>query len=73
VRKRENECCDCASPGYPCRGASCPNLDVLHVYCDKCGKEDEDMYCYCDADYCLSCLLKILERNGIIEQVNFDE
>ena len=75
MRKIENECCDCAAPGYPCRGAACPNREVLHVYCDgqNCGDEDEEMYCYEGKDYCVSCLLKALEGNGIIEQVDFDE
>jgi len=42
----ENECCDCAVPLYPCRGASCPNRHVPHVFCDNCGDEivDEDLF-----------------------------
>lgn len=32
----ENHCCDCAVPGYPCRGSSCPNRHVEVHYCDKC-------------------------------------
>lgn len=73
MRKTENECCDCAVPGYPCRGRSCPNLNVLHVYCDECGSEDEEMYCYDGKDFCKTCLLAELEAGGIIEQVDFDE
>lgn len=41
----ENHCCDCAAPGYPCLGRSCPNRHVYVYYCDKCkgeiGREDE--------------------------------
>lgn len=33
----ENHCCDCAAPGYPCRGISCPNRNVEVHYCDRCG------------------------------------
>lgn len=73
MRKIENECCDCAASGYPCSGSSCPNLNVLHVYCDTCRSEDEEMYCYEGKDYCIECLLKELEGNGIIERVDFDE
>lgn len=35
----ENHCCDCAVPGYPCRGSMCPNRRVEVHYCDKCGEE----------------------------------
>lgn len=73
MRKYENECCDCATPGYPCLGVSCPNLNVMHVYCDICDCEDDEMYCYEGKDYCRKCLLKELEGNGIIEQVDFDD
>ena len=40
----ENHCCDCAAPGYPCMGRSCPNRRVKVYYCDKCDEEiyDED-------------------------------
>jgi hypothetical protein len=39
MRRVENRCCDCAAPGYPCRGAYCPNRNVEVHYCDKCGRE----------------------------------
>ncbi len=51
----ENHCCDCAVPGYPCRGSSCPNRNVEVHYCDRCGEEldaddihDDGGYEYCD-------------------------
>lgn len=55
--KIENHCCDCAVPGYPCLGASCPNRRVEVHYCDECGEEiygdvyevDEEELC----EYCL--------------------
>lgn len=51
----ENHCCDCAVPGYPCRGLSCPNRNVEVHYCDRCGEqldhdeghEDDDGFEYC--------------------------
>lgn len=39
--KIEDHCCDCAVPGYPCLGASCPNRGVEAHYCDICGEEAE--------------------------------
>ena len=38
-------CCDCAAPGYPCRGAMCSYRQVEVYYCDRCGEEiDGDIY-----------------------------
>lgn len=38
----KNHCCDCASPGYPCKGNSCPLRRVPVMKCDVCGIEIED-------------------------------
>lgn len=57
--KYENRCCGCASPAYPCRGASCPNRNVPVHYCDECGvKLDKD--CETDgAELCEDCYKEI--------------
>ena len=54
----ENHCCDCAVPGYPCRGAQCPNRRVEVYYCDKCGEElpYDGIYEADDEDLCEDCL-----------------
>ena len=39
----ENHCCDCAVPGYPCRGSSCPNRRVEVHYCDRCEREIDNI------------------------------
>ena len=45
MRVTENRCCDCATDGYPCRGRSCPNRNVVVYYCDHCKDEiDGDIY-----------------------------
>lgn len=55
--KIENHCCDCAVPGYPCRGSSCPNLNVEVYYCDECGEElDGEIYDVDDEELCEECL-----------------
>lgn len=64
--KYENDCCDCAAPGYPCLGSSCPKRNVPHYYCDKCGievtkyelnyHEDSDEY------VCRDCLDELCEE-----------
>lgn len=56
--KIENDCCDCAVPGYPCLGSSCPLRTVGHYYCDKCGEElsKNHVYYYEGEDVCEDCL-----------------
>lgn len=56
----ENECCDCAVPGYPCRGSACPLRHVPHYYCDECGDETE-LYEYDGEQLCIDCIEKRLE------------
>ena len=56
--KVENRCCECATPGYPCLGTTCPNRNVEVYYCDKCGEEIEgDIYDDGEQELCESCLL----------------
>ena len=53
----ENRCFDCAAPGYPCRGAMCPNRRVEVYYCDRCGEEIEgDIYEDDGEEICEECL-----------------
>lgn len=54
--KYENRCCDCAVPGYPCRGASCPLRRVPVHYCDSCGEEISDgIFDAYGEEYCDEC------------------
>ena len=59
----ENHCCDCAVPGYPCRGSMCPNRRVEVHYCDKCGEELDDIYDVDDEELCEECLKDMFRRN----------
>lgn len=54
--REENHCCDCAVPGYPCRGSLCPNRHVEVHYCDKCGCQLEDIYEVDGEELCEDCL-----------------
>ena len=57
----ENECCGCAVPSYPCRGPSCPRLNVPHLDCDRCGVEDiDELYRFGKQDLCYGCFLKVI-------------
>lgn len=59
----ENHCCDCATPGYPCRGSSCPNRRVPVYYCDKCGAELNEVYEVGNEELCEDCLKDMFRRN----------
>lgn len=57
--RRENECVDC---GLPCMGNSCPNRNVLRLYCDRCGEETNELFhLYTDDDLCADCLVEEAE------------
>lgn len=59
----ENHCCDCAPPGYPCLGASCPNRNVPVHYCDNCGEELDEIYDVDDKELCEECLKEMFRRD----------
>ena len=58
----ENECCGCAVPGYPCMGDICTNINVKHLYCDKCKADCEELYDYDGEELCQECLLNTIEK-----------
>jgi len=58
VIKKENECVDC---GLPCLGSSCPNRNVIRIYCDKCGDEGK-IYHYDGEHLCISCIEETLKE-----------
>lgn len=64
MRKIVNMCCDCAVPGYPCRGSACPLTQVEVHYCDKCGEELDDIYEVDDLELCEECLKDMLRKEG---------
>lgn len=70
MKHYEDHCCDCATPGYPCQGASCPRRNVAVYYCDKCDPKCkyplEEVYEVDGKDLCEECLkdmfIKITEE-----------
>jgi hypothetical protein len=64
--KIENQCCDCAAPGYPCMGNACPNRHVEVFYCDHCDEELEHDEVYeVDGEHlCEWCLKEMFKRKG---------
>lgn len=66
MKRIENNCCECAVPGYPCLGSYCPNRHVPHYYCDECEAE-EQLYHFDGKELCLECIeakLKKVEGSG---------
>ncbi len=58
----ENECCDCATEGYPCLGDACPEISVPHLYCDWCSEEADELYEYEGEQVCIDCILESLDK-----------
>lgn len=57
-----NECCDCATPGYPCIGDACYLRHYVHHYCDKCGDDVDTLYWFEGEQLCSYCVLNSLEE-----------
>ena len=64
--KFENECCDCAVPGYPCIGVNCPLRNVKHLYCDKCGDDVEELW----DGLCEECFIEEAKENANHESLD---
>lgn len=60
MRRYEDECVSC---GLPCLGSSCPNRNVLRIYCDRCDSEAD--YCFDEEDLCENCLEKELDAEWL--------
>lgn len=65
-----NECCDCATEGYPCLGSSCSRRHVKHYICDKCKEEfePEALYLIEDEHLCAECALNDYPTLAQIEE-----
>ena len=62
--KYENQCCGCAVPSYPCRGADCSLTKVPVHYCDKCNTELDEIYEVDGEELCEDCLKNIFRREN---------
>lgn len=62
----EDDCCNCAVPGYPCTGE---HKHIPHYYCDgeDCGEEfyPSELYHFEDKMLCINCLAKQFEKVGV--------
>lgn len=71
--KKENKCGDCESSGIVCLGKLCNYYDGYKViFCDGCkidlGEYDR-IFKYNDKDYCEKCLIEVLKKDGIVEEI----
>ena len=71
--KYENHCCDCAVPGYPCVGNSCPHVNVPVYYCDYCNNNAYAEYDIEGSHYCEDCakiyLKEVFDELTLSEQI----
>jgi len=60
---RQNDCCDCAVPGYPCIGSACDLRNYPHYYCDICNEEVDqgELFWFEGDELCIDCIKKKLE------------
>ena len=58
----ENQCCDCAAPGYPCMGEICPLRRVKVHYCDRCDVDLDVVYWVDGEELCEDCLKELFKR-----------
>lgn len=59
----QNDCCECASPGFPCIGSRCELVNRAHYICDGCDEEvyPGELYWYDGLQLCSNCVIKELE------------
>lgn len=57
----ENECIDCPTE-LGCLGISCPKRNVLHMTCDKCKEEVDELYETENGQLCADCVLGMFEK-----------
>lgn len=57
-----DECCDCASPLYPC--TNCGLRQMPHHQCDECDSTDEDtkIYKFDGRELCIKCIENELDE-----------
>ena len=65
MKRIEDHCCDCAVPGYPCQGSSCPNRNVEVHYCDVCGEEIDRVHKVDGKEFCDECYDEINEMETL--------
>lgn len=57
-----DECVGCP-PEMGCLGSTCPNRNVEHYYCDRCGAE-ETLYEVNGEQLCKECLTDVIILSG---------
>lgn len=57
----EDECVGCPKE-LGCFGNACPNLNVPHYYCDRCGYEVDKLRDFNGEQLCDDCILKEFEE-----------
>lgn len=58
MKKSVNNCCHCATDGYPCAGDTCSNRNAVELICDQCKAVVEELYDTEHGEVCESCLIE---------------
>lgn len=56
MKRYENDCVGCEV----C--VDCGRKKVLHLYCDKCGWENDGIYQFDDEELCIDCITSKLKK-----------
>lgn len=59
MKQYENNCVGCP-PEKGCLGDSCPYRHELHLICDKCEGDVDELYRYDGQELCQDCLLDLI-------------
>ena len=68
--KFEDECVGCP-PELGCLGENCPNRNVVHLYCDNCGDDVENLFDTGGEQLCERCLHKRFDTIDYENYVNY--
>lgn len=69
--KYEDDCVGCPTE-MGCLGTSCPNQNVPHWYCDKCGSESDELRDYYGEEFCFHCWKEEIEDDLRAEYEKLD-
>jgi len=57
AKREQNQCCHCATDGYPCVGERCANRRVIVYTCDMCKQVLDTLYDSEFGEVCEDCLI----------------
>ena len=68
----ENECVGCPT-NMGCIGSGCPYSHVLHLVCDECGEDVEELYDTPSGQMCGTCVKANFDEYAEYDGTDFEE